>query len=223
MISVLAIEDEESIRRLFAASFENSDYHLLEAESAAEGVEMAVKRRPDLILLDMSLPDQDGISVINKIRGWSKVPIIIISGLGSEELKVRALEAGADDYITKPFGVPELLARMRVALRHSATQASGCEILIFQQGDLKIDFEAHEVLMRGVRIELTPIEFKLLCALAKHAGKIVTNRQLLVEVWGNEYSDESQYLRVYVGTLRKKFDDSNFIQNEPRIGYRLLV
>ena len=223
MISVLAIEDEESIRRLFATSFENSDYHLLEAESAAEGIDMVVKKRPDLILLDMSLPDQDGISVISKIRGWSKVPIINISGLGSEELKVRALEAGADDYITKPFGVPELLARMRVALRHSATQASGCEILIFQQGDLKIDFEAREVTLRGKRLELTPIEFKLLCALAKHAGKIVTNRQLLVEVWGNEYSDESQYLRVYVGTLRKKFDDSNFIQNEPRIGYRLLV
>ncbi len=184
---------------------------------------MAVKKRPDLILLDMSLPDQDGISVIHKIRSWSKVPIIIISGLGSEELKVRALESGADDYITKPFGVPELLARMRVALRHSATQASGCEILIFQQGDLKIDFEAHEVTLRGIKIELTPIEFKLLCALARHAGKIVTNRQLLVEVWGNEYSDESQYLRVFVGTLRKKFDDSNFIQNEPRIGYRLLV
>ena len=223
MISVLAIEDEESIRRLFAASFENSDYHLLEAESAAEGIEMAVKKRPDIILLDMSLPDSDGISVIKTIRGWAKTPIIIISGLGSEELKVEALEAGADDYITKPFGVPELLARMKVALRHSATQASGSESLIFQQGDLSIDFEAHEVLMRDIRIELTPIEFKLLCALAKHAGKIVTNRQLLVEVWGNDYSDESQYLRVYVGTLRKKFDDANFIQNEPRIGYRLLV
>lgn len=223
MISVLAIEDEESIRRLFAASFENSDYHLLEAESAAEGIEMAVMKRPDLILLDMSLPDQDGISVISKIRGWSKVPIIIISGLGSEELKVRALEAGADDYITKPFGVPELLARMRVALRHSATQASGCEILIFQQGDLKIDFEAREVTLRGKRLELTPIEYRLLSALAKHAGKVVTNRQLLSEVWGNNYSDESQYLRVYVGTLRKKFDDPSLIQNEPRIGYRLLV
>ena len=223
MISVLAIEDEESIRRLFAASFENSDYHLLEAESAAEGIEMAVMKRPDLILLDMSLPDQDGISVISKIRGWSKVPIIIISGLGSEELKVRALEAGADDYITKPFGVPELLARMRVALRHSATQASGCEILIFQQGDLKIDFEAREVTLRGKRLELTPIEYRLLSALAKHAGKVVTNRQLLSEVWGNNYSDESQYLRVYVGTLRKKFDDPSLIQNEPRIGYRLQV
>lgn len=225
-VSVLAIEDDPAILRLLGAAFENTEYKLVEATTAKEGIEAVTKKRPDLILLDMSLPDTNGLKVIQTVRGWSHVPIVIISGHGQEEIKVAALEAGADDYVTKPFGVSELIARMRVAMRH-AQLSQGNQEPVFESGDLKIDMAGREVFVRGERLSLTPIEYKLLCALAKHAGKVVTHRQLLAEVWGEEYAEEAQYLRVYVGYLRKKIevqpDKPALILSEPRVGYRLVV
>lgn len=214
------------MRRLLKVSFEGTEYKLIEAESVAEGVNLVVKKRPDLILLDMNLPDGKGIDVVKTVRGWSTTPIIMVSGEGEEDLKVEALEAGADDYVTKPFGVSELLARIKVALRH-ATVAGGASEPVFESGDIKIDRAAREVTVRGERVRLTPIEFKLLATLAKHSGKVVTHRQLLSEVWGEEYTEEAQYLRVYVGYLRKKIEEDpetpTLILSEPRVGYRLSV
>lgn len=226
-IVVLAIEDDPAIRNLLRAALENTEFKLIEAQTAAEGVEAVTKKRPDLILLDMSLPDASGIKVVELIRGWSKTPIVIVSGHGQEDLKVAALEAGADDYVTKPFGVSELIARMKVAVRHAVAAAALSQEPVFESGDLKLDRASREVYMRGERVSLTPIEYKLLCALANHVGKVVTHRQLLTEVWGEEYSEESQYLRVYVGYLRKKLENQpespKLILSEPRVGYRLVV
>lgn len=201
---------------------------LFHSSSAAEGIDLVVKKRPDLVLLDMGLPDMDGLKVIETIRGWSKVPIIIVSAVGDEDRKVAALESGADDYVTKPFGINELSARITVALRHSEAQAGPSDAeSIFEAGDLKIDRAGREVWVRNERIKITPTEYKLLLTLAKHAGKVVTHRQLLSEVWGSEYSEEAQYLRVYMGYLRKKVeaDPQNpvLLLNEPRVGYRLAV
>jgi two-component system KDP operon response regulator KdpE len=226
-IPVLAIEDDIAIRRLLRVAFESTPYTLIDAETAQEGVDIIVKRRPELILLDLALPDVDGLEVIKTVRGWSSTPIIVISGTGKEDQKVAALENGADDYVTKPFGVAELLARMGVALRHAAGTLGQAGDAIFDAGDLRIDRSAREVTIRGERVKLTPIEYKLLLALSKHAGKVVTHRQLLIEVWGPEYSEEGQYLRVYMGYLRKKLeiqpDKPSILLNEPRVGYRLAV
>lgn len=226
-IPVLAIEDDIAIRRLLRVAFESTPYTLIDAETAQEGVDIIVKRRPELILLDLALPDVDGLEVIKTVRGWSSTPIIVISGTGKEDQKVAALENGADDYVTKPFGVAELLARMGVALRHAAGTLGQAGDAMFDAGDLRIDRSAREVTIRGERVKLTPIEYKLLLALSKHAGKVVTHRQLLIEVWGPEYSEEGQYLRVYMGYLRKKLeiqpDKPSILLNEPRVGYRLAV
>ncbi len=226
-ITVIAIEDDQAVRRLLRVAFEDTPYRLIEAETAREGVDMIVKRRPEIILLDLGLPDSNGLEVIKTVRGWTATPIIVVSGDGQEDLKVEALEHGADDYLTKPFGVNELLARMGVALRHSTGAISQAADAVFESGDLKIDRSAREVTVRGDRVRLTPIEYKLLVTLAKHAGKVVTHRQLLSEVWGPEYAEEAQYLRVYMGYLRKKIetnpDKPEMLLNEPRVGYRLAV
>jgi len=226
-ITVLAIEDDPAILNLLRAALEQTEFKLIEATTAAEGIEAVTKKRPDLILLDMSLPDTNGINVIQSVRGWCSTPIMIVSGHGQEEIKVAALEAGADDYITKPFGVSELIARMKVAVRHAVALASLNQGPVFENGDLRLDRSAREVSVRGERINLTPIEYKLLCSLAAHAGKVVTHRQLLTEVWGEEYSEESQYLRVYIGYLRKKIerqsDTPKILLSEPRVGYRLAI
>jgi two-component system KDP operon response regulator KdpE len=224
-ILVLALEDDVAIRRLLRVAFENTKYKLIEAGLASEGLEILVKRRPDLILLDMGLPDADGLHVIETVRGWSHVPIIIMSAREEDDVKVAALESGADDYVTKPFSVSELLARMQVALRHAAARGSSVSEPTIDCGDLQIDLAGHEVHLRGERVHLTPIEFKLLAALAKHPGRVVTQRQLLNEVWGPEYNEESQYLRVYMGYLRKKLEPNpegpKLLLTEPRVGYRL--
>ncbi|MBS1714500.1 MAG: response regulator [Armatimonadetes bacterium] len=226
-VTVLAIEDDLAIRRLLKVSFENTEFRLLEAENAADGIDLIAKRRPDIVLLDIGLPDSDGMDVIKTVRSWSGVPILIVSGEGDEDRKVKALESGADDYVTKPFGVSELFARMKVALRHQMQAGNAVQEPVFASGDLTIDRAAREVTVRGERIHLTPIEFKLLLTLAKYAGKVVTHRQLLAEVWGEEYTEESQYLRVYMGYLRKKIEADPerpvLLLNEPRIGYRLVV
>lgn len=224
---ILTVDDDAAIRRLLKVCFESTPHTLIGAESAAEGLELVLSRRPDLILLDLGLPDSDGLALMKTIRSWSKIPIIVLSGSGNEERKVEALENGADDYITKPFSVGELLARVSVAFRHADALQTGQDDPVMELGDLRIDAASREVTMRGERVQLTPIEYKLLLTLAKHAGKVVTHRQLLVEVWGPEYADEAQYLRVYIGYLRKKIEgdskqDSIFL-NEPRVGYRLAV
>lgn len=226
-VHVLAIEDDVPIRRLLKASFEYSEFKLMEADCAADGIDLITRKRPDLVLLDMGLPDTDGIEVIKTVRGWSTVPIIIVSGQGAEDVKVAALEAGADDYVTKPFGIDELFARMRVAIRHAMATGGIAADAVFESGDLKFDRAAREVFVRGERVQLTPTEFKLLSTLVKHAGKVVTHRQILSDVWGSDCTEEAQYLRVYMGYLRKKLEANperpRLLLTEPRVGYRLAV
>ena len=225
--TILLIEDDPAIVRLIRVSLEGAPYKVLEAGTAAEGVEVAVRRRPDLIILDLGLPDAQGFKVIETVREWTSTPIIVVSGRGEEEMKVRALELGADDYVTKPFGVSELHARIKVALRHAVAAQSGSDSPIFESGPLVVDMGARRVTVRGQEVHLTPIEYRLLGVLLKHVGKVVTHRQLLAEVWGNEYSEESQYLRVYMGYLRKKLeefpDKPQMLLTEPRVGYRLAL
>jgi len=225
--TVLAIEDDPAIRRLLKSALDHNDFRLLEAETAQDGIDQITKKNPDVVILDLGLPDKDGLSVVELVRGWSQVPIIILSGQGQEDVKVQCLEAGADDYVTKPFGVSELQARIRVALRRTALSPSAGEDPVFEAAQIKLDRSARKVWVHGDEVHLTPIEYKLLCALVQYAGKVVTHRQLLTEVWGSEYSEDAQYLRVYIGYLRKKLEPSpeseKILINEPRVGYRLAV
>lgn len=225
--TVLLIEDDPAIRRLLRASFEDTGLKLVEAENGKEGVELATRKSPDLILLDIGLPDMSGLEIVQLVRGWSKIPIIMLTAQGQERVKVECLEAGADDYVTKPFGVSELIARIRATIRRSLTAASENGSSVFESGALRVDFASREVLLNGERIRVTPLEYKLLAALIRHAGKVVTHRQLLTEVWGPEYAEESQYLRLYVGYLRKKLEREDigerYILNEPGVGYRFVV
>ncbi|MBI1333054.1 MAG: response regulator [Armatimonadetes bacterium] len=222
--SILVIEDDPAIRRMLNIAFQDTGLKAIEAETGQDGIKAVVHHQPDLILLDIGLPDISGLEVVQNVRTWSKVPIIVLSANGQENLKVECLESGADDYVTKPFGVAELLARIRVVLRREIAAKSPTDSPVFVSGSLKVDLAAREVFLAGERIRLTPLEYKLLTTLIKHAGKIVTHRQLLSEVWGPDYTEESQYLRLYIGYLRKKLDDgASFIVNEPGVGYRLLL
>jgi len=225
-VLVLVIDDEEAIRLLMRAAMVGTEFRTLEAATGSEGLSLLASKRPEIVLLDMGLPDLDGIDFIKQARSWSDVPIIVVSGTGDEDRKVLALEAGAGDYVTKPFGVGELLARMRVALRHFRSRTEGVSVEpVVEAGDIVIDLARRSVSKRGEPVHLSPIEFNLLAFLAKHAGKVVTHRQILADVWGDEYSEESQYLRVYIGYLRKKLEDDpakpSLLLTEPRIGYRL--
>ena len=224
-ITILIVEDEQPIRRFLRAALGNEDYMLLEATTAQEGLSEAASHPPDIVLLDLGLPDMDGLEVIRRLREWTSVPIIIISARGQETDKVAALDAGADDYLTKPFGVSELLARIRVALRHGRRGDSAEETSIHQFGELKIDLSRREVKVAEKEIRLTPIEFKLLALLAKHAGKVLTHRQLLKDVWGPHYAEESNYLRVFVHQLRRKLEADparpKYLVTDAGVGYRL--
>lgn len=222
---VLLIEDDVPIRRLLRAAMEDTEFKLLEADTGARGLELAAHKNPDVILLDLGLPDLDGALIIERVREWSQIPIIVLSARGQERYKVHCLGIGADDYVTKPFGVAELLARVRANLRRTPNSAESIEVPVFEHGDLKVDMSARRIEIRGEEVHLTPLEYRLLCTLIRHAGKVVTHQQLLQEVWGPEYSDESQYLRVYMGYLRKKLEtgDQKLFLTEPRIGYRLAV
>ncbi len=226
-ITILVIEDELPIVRFLRATLGSQGYALCEAASGQAGIVEAGTCRPDLILLDLGLPDMDGLEVIRRVRAWSEVPIVIISARGQESDKVAALDAGADDYLTKPFGVPELMARIRVALRRASRAGAEGESSLFTCGDLKVDMAGHLVHLDGEEISLTPIEFRLLAAMIKHAGKVITHRQLLKEVWGPHLTDESHYLRVFVHQLRRKLEDDparpRFILTEAGVGYRLRV
>jgi two-component system KDP operon response regulator KdpE len=222
---VLVIEDEQPIVRFLRTALGSQGYVLHEAATARTGLVQAAACRPDIILLDLGLPDMDGLEVIRRVRAWSAVPIIIISARGQESDKVAALDAGADDYLTKPFGVPELMARIRASLRHAGRVGDGAESTTVVCGDLKIDIAGHLVLLRGQEVSLTPIEFRLLAAVARHAGKVITHRQLLKEVWGPHLTEESHYLRVFVHQLRRKLEADparpKYILTETGVGYRL--
>ena len=223
---VLVIEDEPQIRRFLRATLTNHGYRLIEAINAQEGLAHAVTHNPALIILDLGLPDLDGLDVTRQVREWSDVPIVVLSARGQEQDKIAALDAGADDYLTKPFGVGELLARMRVALRHAqqASEASS-EAPFFEVGDLKVDLARRQVTVANEEVHLTPIEYNLLRTLVQYAGKVVTQTQLLKEVWGPAYAAESHYLRVYMSQLRRKIEVDparpRYLLTEPGVGYRL--
>jgi len=224
---VLVVEDEPQVVRFLRASLNAHGYRLVEAATGQQGLVEAATRLPDLVLLDLGLPDLDGVEVARRLRDWSAVPVIVLSARGQEDDKIRALDAGADDYLTKPFGVGELLARMRVALRHATRVASGAGESVVEAGELRVDLAARRVFVRGGEVRLTRTEFNLLATLAKHAGKVVTHRQLLREVWGPGSSGQSHYLRVYMGQLRHKLEEDaarpRYLLTETGVGYRLVA
>jgi len=221
---ILLIEDELQMRRFLRVTLQSEDYHVLEAETARDGLTQAATRSPDVILLDLGLPDLDGLEVIKATREWSAIPIIVISAREQEGDKVKALDGGADDYLTKPFSANELLARIRVSLRHAALSGKEQKAAVFVAGELRIDFLKHEVFCGDREIHLTPIEYRLLKVLAHNVGRVMTHRQLLKEVWGPGYVEQTHYLRVFMNQLRKKIEvDSTrpqFLLNEPGVGYR---
>lgn len=221
---ILLIEDEPQMRRFLRAALGGHDYRLVEAETAKEGLAHAASRNPDVILLDLGLPDTDGLEVTRQLREWTRTPIIVLSARGREQDKVAALDLGADDYLTKPFGVEELLARIRVALRHASLGAGEAAEPIFEIGELKVDLAQRQVFRAGQQIHLTPTEYKLLVALVRHAGKLLTHRQLLQEVWGGNFVTQTHYLRIYVMQLRQKIEPDparpRFLLTEPGVGYR---
>lgn len=223
---ILVIEDEPPIRKFLRISLESHGYNIIETTTAAMGIGHAIAEPPDAVILDLGLPDQDGLYVIARLREWSRVPIIVVSARGREADKVAALDAGADDYLTKPFGVGELLARLRVALRHSATFTSPTANSVFRVGELCVDLGRREVAIGEETIHLTPTEYRLLVVLVSHAGKVVTHRQLLKEVWGPDSVHENQYLRVYMGQLRRKIEQNaarpRYLKTEAGVGYRLM-
>lgn len=221
---ILLIEDEPQMRRFLRSAFGATGFHLIEAATAREGLAQAAGRRPEVVLLDLGLPDADGIDVTRRIREWSAVPIIVISARGQEQDKVAALDAGADDYLTKPFGVDELLARIRVALRRGAVVTGNGEHVFEAQG-VRVDLATRTVTRDGEEVHLTPTEFRLLSALVRHAGRVLTQGALLREVWGPGAQSQSHYLRVYMNQLRHKLerDPSRpaLFVTETGVGYRL--
>ncbi len=203
---ILVVEDEQEIRRFLRASLADHGYRLIETETGRNGLMQAASQQPDLMILDLGLPDIDGLDVIRELREWSQMPIIVLSARGRETEKVGALDAGADDYLTKPFSVGELLARMRVALRHAAPQPGDAGQAVFTLDGLSVDFDRRQVFVADEEVHLTPIEYRLLTALVRHAGKVITHRQLLKEVWGPDSVFETHYLRVYMAHLRRKIE-----------------
>jgi two-component system KDP operon response regulator KdpE len=222
---VVLIEDEPEIRRFLRATLTGQGYRLFEATTAAAGLVEAGSRQPDVVIVDLGLPDLDGLEVIRRLREWSAVPIIVLSARGQERDKVGALDAGADDYVAKPFGAGELLARIRVALRHGAGVSHDGDAP-FVVGELGVDLVHRRVHVGGADVHLTPIEYKLLATLVRHAGQVVTHQQLLREVWG-PHADQGHYVRVYMGHLRHKLEAEparpRYLLTEPGVGYRLVT
>jgi two-component system KDP operon response regulator KdpE len=222
---VLVIEDEPQMRRFLRAALRANEYRVVEAGSAREGLAQAAGRNPDVILLDLGLPDGDGIAVAREIRTTARTPIIVLSARGQDQDKVTALDTGADDYLTKPFGIPELLARIRVALRHASEAPDEAFQPVFEAGDLRVDLARRQVFRGAEEVHLTPMEYKLLATLIRHSGRVITHRQLLHEVWGSNYIDQTQYLRVYMSQLRHKLESDptrpRLLTTEPAVGYRL--
>lgn len=223
---VLVIEDEAQIRRFLRATLGAHGYRVLETSKGTEGITLAASHLPDVVLLDLGLPDIDGLDVVRRIREWSPMAIVVLSARGQERDKVTALDLGADDYVTKPFGVQELAARIRVALRHAAGPGSAAEEPVFEVGDLKVDLARHSASLKGKRLHLTPIEFRLIATLARHAGRVCTHTQLLADVWGSRDAGQTHYLRIYMRQLRNKIEDvparPRYLLTEMGVGYRLV-
>ncbi len=222
---LLLIEDEESVRRFLRLALAPEGFRVVEAATAEEGLLQAKAHNPDIILLDLGLPDMDGVEVTFRLREWTQTPIIIISARGNELDKVTALDAGADDYLTKPFGKGELMARMRAALRRAARIPGEQSNGVMTVGELRLDTVRREVSVDGRNVHLTPIEYKLLATLMKNAGKVITHKQLLADVWGPLHARETQYLRVYMSNLRQKLERDaarpKYLLTDPGVGYRL--
>jgi two-component system, OmpR family, KDP operon response regulator KdpE len=223
-VKVLIVDDEDSIRKFLRVTLSSQNYNVIEASCGSEALAKAGLEKPDVIILDLGLPDIDGVQVTRLLREWSRSPIVILSVRGSENDKIAALDAGADDYLTKPFGVGELLARIRAALRRSAQNA---DEPVFSSGDLKVDMAARVVTAEGREVQLTPNEYDLLKTLVTHAGKVLTHHYLLGHVWGPEYSEEIHMLHVNISNLRHKIEADparpKFIITEPGVGYRLKI
>jgi two-component system, OmpR family, KDP operon response regulator KdpE len=222
---ILLVEDEPQMRRFLRVALEGTGYRYLEATTGNEGLSMAVQHRPDVMLLDLGLPDLDGLEVVARLREWSHTPVIVISARGQETDKVAALDAGANDYLTKPFGTRELLARVRVALRHAGPQSETEPVFVL--GRWRVDLAKRLVQVEGKDVHLTPLEYSLFTTLIRHAGKVVTHRQLLQEVWGGAAGAQPLYLRVYMTQLRHKLEEQpshpRYLRTEPGVGYRLCV
>jgi two-component system KDP operon response regulator KdpE len=221
---ILVVEDDPQIRRFLRAALSSEGYRIQEATTAQEGLAQAAAHSPDFVLLDLGLPDCDGLEVIRGIRQWSTAPILVLSARGQERDKIEALDLGADDYVAKPFTVGEVLARIRAGLRRSNTVAAGP---IFHLGQIEVDLDKRVVKVNSEEVHLTPNEYKLLQVLIKHAGKVLTQRQLLNEVWGPNATEQGQYLRVYIAQLRRKLEQNparpKHLQTEPGVGYRLVA
>lgn len=220
---VLVVDDEATILRFLAPALEANGYEIVSAGTVAEATKRIAAHSPDIVLLDLGLPDGDGKEVIKRTREWSDVPIIVLSARERETEKIESLDLGADDYVNKPFNVGELLARMRTALRHRMQRKA--EIPVLRVGNLEVDAVRHRATRAGAELKLTPKEFELLAFLSKHAGRVLTHRQILTAIWGPAHTEDTQYLRVYVGQLRQKVeerpDDPRIILTEPGIGYRI--
>ncbi len=221
---VLVVDDEAAILRFLKPALEANSYDMTSAGTVAEAVKRIAAETPDIVLLDLGLADGDGKDVIRRVREWSDVPIIVLSARDREAEKIDSLDLGADDYVNKPFNVGELMARMRTALRHRLQRKS--ETPVLRVGDLEVDSVRHRVTRGGAELKLTPKEFELLSFLARHAGRVVTHRQILAAVWGPAHTEDTQYLRVYIGQLRQKIeekpDDPRVVLTEPGIGYRVI-
>jgi two-component system KDP operon response regulator KdpE len=223
--AILIVEDEAPLRRFLRATLVAQGFRTIEAASGTEALTLAASHLPALILLDLGLPDRDGLEVTKALRTWSRVPIVVLSARGREDDKIAALDAGADDYLTKPFGPGELMARIRVALRHAQAAIAPADDPVLRVGPLEVDVARHELRLDGALVKATPLEFKLVLTLARHAGKVLTHRQLLREVWGPNHGEDVHYLRVYMAQLRRKLEPDparpRLLVTEPGVGYRL--
>jgi two-component system, OmpR family, KDP operon response regulator KdpE len=219
----VVVEDEPQIRRFVRAALESEHWRVFEAASLRDGLAETATRRPDLVVVDLALPDGDGIELVRSMRAWSGAPILILSARGDEKVKIEALDAGADDYLTKPFGIGELLARVRALARRAARTDAGEPV--FRIGDIEIDFSARRVTRAGQLVRLTPIEYRLLTVLASNAGKVLTHRQILREVWGPAHVEHEHYARIFMGHLRRKLEadpaQPRYLLTETAVGYRL--
>jgi two-component system KDP operon response regulator KdpE len=220
---ILIVDDEAPIRRFLRISLTSNGYRVEEALSGREGLEKAARLRPDIVILDLGLPDQDGLSILKQLREWSRVPVIVLSVRDRDEDKIALLDAGADDYLTKPFSIGELLARLRLAQRHAQPETDSA---LFQTGALKVDLSRRLVTLNGEPVKLTTTEYALLRLFIQHAGKVLTHTQILREVWGLQYVEETHYLRVYIAHLRRKLEadpaNPKLLITEPGVGYRLV-
>lgn len=222
--NILVIDDEPQIRRLLRITLEANEYNVIDAKDGKMGIEQSASCRPNLIILDLGLPDMDGLIVLKKLREWTKTPIIILSVRNSEKDIITALDSGADDYLTKPFNTGELLARIRNAIKHSQPEQSAS---VFKNGSLEVDFPSRIVKKNGEIIKLTATEFSLLTLFIRNAGKVITHSYVLKEIWGKQFSDDTQYVRIYIAQLRKKLEDDpdkpKFFVTESRVGYRFVM